>query len=340
MKYEFIEKQAQKTNTQMLDLGLTSVNDKLAYSLSPAEIALHMPLITEIEKLKKKRNAVILAHTYQLPEIYHGIADFVGDSLGLAIEAQRAEADVIVQCGVYFMAETSKILNPHKKVLIPDTKAGCSLADSITAADVQLLRQKYPNVPIVTYVNTTAEVKAQSDICCTSANAKKIIESLGVNKVICLPDEFLAKNIAKQLPHIEVITWNGKCEVHERFNASDIDEMREIHEGIKVVAHPECPPEVVEKADFTGSTTAMSQWVSDNAPHKVVLLTECSMSDNIAVNNPKVNFIRPCNMCPHMKRITLEKVRDCLLNDRFEVQVNESVASKARNAVENMINCT
>ncbi|MEQ8281844.1 MAG: quinolinate synthase NadA [Parvibaculum sp.] len=295
------------------------------------------PYIHAINRLKKERNAVVLAHNYQTPEIFHGVADIAGDSLQLAKEAAKVDADVIVQCGVHFMAETSKLLNPNKTVLIPDVKAGCSLADSITGADVRLLREKFPGVPVVTYVNTSAEVKAESDICCTSSNALQIVESFGTDRVLCIPDEFLAKNIAKQTK-VKILTWKGHCEVHERFTAEELRQYRRDDPNIVIIAHPECPPDVVEEADFSGSTSGMIKWVKDNQPKRVVMVTECSMSDNVAVENPNVEFVRPCNLCPHMKRISLKNILDSLVYMREEVTVDPAVAARARLAVERMIN--
>jgi quinolinate synthase len=292
--------------------------------------------IDAILTLKRERDAVILAHNYQTPEIFHCVADIVGDSLALAREAMKVDAGVIVLAGVHFMAETAKLLNPAKRVLIPDPGAGCSLAASITAADVRLLRQRYRGVPVVTYVNTSAAVKAESDICCTSGNAKKIVESLGVPKVIMLPDEYLAQNIAAETG-VEIVTWAGHCEVHERFTAQDIRQLRAGHPGIVVLAHPECPPEVVGESDFTGSTAAMIDYVDARRPARVVLVTECSMSDNVAVQHPEVEFIRPCNLCPHMKQITLPKIRRTLETLRHEVTIDPAVAAPARRAVERML---
>ncbi|MGE5513403.1 MAG: quinolinate synthase NadA [Bacteroidota bacterium] len=292
--------------------------------------------IDAILELKRARNAVILAHNYQTPEIFHCVADIVGDSLALAREATKTDADVIVLAGVHFMAETAKLLNPDKIVLIPDAQAGCSLAASITAADVRLMRQRYPGVPVVTYVNTSAAVKAESDICCTSGNARKVIESLGVEQVIMLPDEYLAQNIAAETG-VKIITWSGHCEVHERFTADEIRELREQHPGVVVLAHPECPPEVVAEADFAGSTAAMSDYVAKRKPSRVVLVTECSMSDNVAVQNPEVEFVRPCNLCPHMKQITLGKIRRALEAMSPEVTIDREVADRARQAVERML---
>jgi len=292
--------------------------------------------IAAILDLKRERNAVVLAHNYQTPEIFHCVADIVGDSLALAREAMKTDADVIVLAGVHFMAETAKLLNPDKTVLIPDLEAGCSLASSITAADVRLLRERYPGVPVVTYVNTSAAVKAESDICCTSGNARKVIESLGVDRVIMLPDEYLAQNVAAETG-VEIITWAGHCEVHERFTAAEIRELRAQHPGVIVLAHPECPPEVVAEADFAGSTAAMGSYVADRKPRRVVLVTECSMSDNVAIQHPDVEFVRPCNLCPHMKRITLAKIRRALEIMGPQVTIEPGIADRARRAVERML---
>jgi quinolinate synthase len=292
--------------------------------------------IDAVLALKHERNAVILAHNYQTPEIFYGVADLVGDSLALARMAMKTEADVIVLAGVHFMAETAKLLNPDKTVLIPDLDAGCSLAESITAQDVRLLRQNYPGVPIVAYVNTSAAVKAESDICCTSSNAKAVVESLGTPRVIMLPDEYLARNIAATTK-VDIISWKGHCEVHERFTGADIREIRESHPGVVVLAHPECPPEVVAEADFSGSTAAMSNYVGTRKPARVVLLTECSMSDNVAVQHPDIEFVRPCNLCPHMKRITLANIRRALETNRNAVRIDPSVAERARRSVERML---
>ena len=292
--------------------------------------------IDAVLALKHERNAVILAHTYQTPEIYHGVADLVGDSLALARMAMKTEADIIVLAGVHFMAETAKLLNPDKTVLIPDLEAGCSLAESISAEDVRLLRRNYPGVPIVAYVNTSVAVKAESDICCTSSNAKAVVESLGASRVIMLPDEYLARNVAATTG-IEIISWKGHCEVHERFTAADIREVRESHPGIIVLAHPECPPEVIAEADFSGSTAAMADYVGTRKPARVVLLTECSMSDNVAVQHPDIEFVRPCNLCPHMKRITLANIRRALETNRHVVQIDPSTAERARRSVQRML---
>jgi quinolinate synthase len=292
--------------------------------------------VAAINRLKRERNAVILAHNYMTPEIFHCVADITGDSLALAREAQNVEADIIVMAGVHFMAETAKMLNPAKTVLIPDLEAGCSLASSITAADVRLLRQRYPGRPVITYVNTSAAVKAESDICCTSGNARKIVESLGVPEVIMIPDKYLAANVARETG-TRIISWEGACEVHERFTARQIRSLRADHPGVVVLAHPECPPDVVDEADFAGSTAAMSDYVTNRQPGRVVLITECSMADNIAVLHPKVNFVRPCNLCPHMKRIGLGNIRAALENLQHEVIIDSAVATKARAAVERML---
>jgi quinolinate synthase len=295
------------------------------------------PYVKAINDLKKVRNAVILAHNYQMPEIYHCVADVVGDSLQLAIEATRTDAEVIVQCGVHFMAETSKLLNPDKTVLIPDLRAGCSLAASITGADVRRLRELHPGVPIVTYINTSADVKAECDICCTSSNAVEIVEGLGVDKVIFLPDQYLAKWVASQTK-VEIISWAGACEVHERFTGKELRDYRESEPGIKIIAHPECPPDVLAEADFTGSTAKMAAWVKKVHPEKAMLVTECSMASNVAAEVPDVEFIQPCNLCPHMKRITLAGILDSLVFMKEEITVDPLVAEKARQAVERMIN--
>jgi quinolinate synthase len=292
--------------------------------------------IDAILGLKRARNAVILAHNYQTPEIFHCVADLVGDSLALARAAMRTDAAVIVLAGVHFMAETAKLLNPGKTVLIPDADAGCSLASSITPADVRLLRERHPGVPVVSYVNTSAAVKAESDICCTSGNAKKIVESLGTDRVIMLPDEYLALNVAAETG-VGIITWAGHCEVHARFTAAEIRELREQYPGIAVLAHPECPPAVVAAADFAGSTAAMSDYVAIRRPARVVLVTECSMSDNVAVDHPETEFVRPCNLCPHMKRITLGNIRRALETTTHEVTIDPAVAGRARRAVERML---
>lgn len=292
--------------------------------------------IDAILALKRTRDAVILAHNYQTPEIFHCVADIVGDSLALAREAMKTDASVILLAGVHFMAETAKLLNPSKRVLIPDLRAGCSLAESITAADVRRLRQRHPGVPVVTYVNTSAAVKAESDICCTSGNARKIVESLGVPRVIMLPDEYLAQNVARETG-VEIVTWAGHCEVHERFSARDVRQLREGHPGLVVLAHPECPPEVVAEADFAGSTAAMIDYVGRERPQRVALMTECSMSDNVAVQYPETEFVRPCNLCPHMKRITLPKIRRALETMQHEVTIDPAVAAPARRAVERML---
>ena len=313
---------------------------KVAKFIPEIEWAAHAPLIAEINRLKRARNAVILGHNYMTPEIFHCVSDFVGDSLALAREAARTDAAVIVQAGVHFMAETSKILCPDKTVLIPDDRAGCSLAASITGADVRLLRQKYPGLPVITYVNTSAEVKAESDVCCTSGNAVKVVEAaareFGTDTVIMIPDKYLARNVAAKTG-VKVITWEGACEVHERFTAQQIRDYRAGHPGIIVLAHPECPPDVVAEADFAGSTAAMIGYVGDHKPQRVVMITECSMSDNVAVEYPEVDFVRPCNLCPHMKRITLPKILHSLQTMTTEVVVDPAIAARARRAVDRML---
>ena len=308
---------------------------KISKAIPEIEWSIHAPYIFKINELKKKKNAVILAHNYQTPEIYHGISDFSADSLALAIEAAKTKADIIVMCGVHFMAETAKLMSPDKKVLLPDMKAGCSLSSSITGDDVRELKKKNPGVPVVSYVNTSADVKAETDVCCTSANAVKIVNSLNVNKVIFLPDDYLAKYVASQTD-VEIISWKGTCEVHEKFNDAEINEIRKNNPGIKVIAHPECPPDVIRASDFTGSTSGMIKYVKDNQPKKVMMVTECSMSDNVQVDNPNVKFIRPCNLCPHMKRITLPKILECLENENNEIIMSNETIEKARKSVERM----
>lgn len=312
---------------------------KVSRVISPPDWAVFSPLIDEINALKKDIGAVILAHNYMTPEIFHCVADVRGDSLQLAQEAAKTNANLIVQAGVHFMAETSKILCPDKTVLIPDERAGCSLASSITAEDVRLLRQKYPGVPVVTYVNTSAAVKAESDICCTSSNALKIVDSLPGDTVLMIPDQYLARNIAKQTKK-KVLTWAGACEVHERFTPADIAQFRAAYPGAVILAHPECPPEVVDACDFAGSTKAMSDYVANNKPKKVVMVTECSMSDNVSVNNPDVEFVRPCNLCPHMKRITLEKILHSLKTRTTEVLVDQATSARAKIAIDRMLDAS
>ena len=311
--------------------------ERVSRVIPPIEWPGFAPYIHAINELKRSRNAVVLAHNYMTPEIFHCVADVVGDSLQLAREASKTDAEIIVQGGVHFMAQTSKLLNPDKMVLIPDLRAGCSLAASITGADVRALREAYPGVPVVTYVNTSAEVKAESDICCTSSNAVKVVESLGAKRVIMIPDEYLAKWVQTQTD-VEIITWKGHCEVHERFTGDELRAYREADPGVKIIAHPECAPDVLEEADFTGSTSGMIKWVKDHQPSKVLLVTECSMSDNVAVETPNVEFVRPCNLCPHMKRITLPKILESLVFLKEEVTVDPGVAERARMSVEHMIN--
>lgn len=294
------------------------------------------PLIREINRLKAEKNAVILAHNYQTPEIFHCVSDYVGDSLQLAIQASKTDADLIIQAGVHFMAETSKLLSPEKTVLIPSMDAGCSLAASITGEDVRLIKAKYPGVPVVTYVNTSADVKAESDICCTSSNAVEVVESLGVPRVIMIPDEYLARNVAAET-NVEVIAWKGVCEVHERFTADEMRAYKENDPDIVILAHPECPPDVMQEADFAGSTAAMISYVKDNRPARVVMVTECSMSDNVAVECPEVHFVRPCNICPYMKRVTLENILHTLQTGNNEVIIEEKMAKRARVSVQRMV---
>ena len=313
---------------------------KVSHVIPEIEWPVFAPVIAEINRLKREKDAVILGHNYMTPEIFHCVSDFVGDSLALAREAARTDAKVIVQAGVHFMAETSKILCPDKTVLIPDPRAGCSLAASITGADVRLLRQKYPGLPVVTYVNTSADVKAESDVCCTSSNAVAVVEEIarefGTDTVIMIPDKYLAQNVAK-LTGVKVITWEGACEVHERFTAAEIREYRRAHPGIVVLAHPECPPEVVAEADFAGSTSGLIDYVGKHRPKSVVMVTECSMSDNVAAEYPDIEFVRPCNLCPHMKRITLDKILHSLQTMTVEVTVDPEISRRARRAIDRML---
>ena len=305
---------------------------KISKFVPEAEWKIHAPLIEKINKLKKEKNAIILAHNYQTPEIYHGVADIAADSLALAVEAAKTSASKIIMCGVHFMAETAKLMSPSKKVYLPDMQAGCSLASSITGKDVRLLKQKYPGVPVVSYVNTSADVKAETDICCTSANAVKVVESLNVDKVIFLPDQYLADYVAKNTK-VKIISWKGTCIVHEQFTKKEIEDIKNLNPGIKVIAHPECPPDVIEASDFAGSTSGMIKYVKDNQPKKVMLVTECSMSDNVEADNPNVSFIKPCNLCPYMKKIDLEKILDCLENDTNEIILDNKTIEAARKSV-------
>ena len=330
----------QLTFTPEVEASTHAAWEKVRSHITPMEWRVQAPLIEAINRLKREKNAVILAHNYMTPEIFHGVGDFVGDSLGLAKEAARSNAKIIVQAGVHFMAETSKILSPDKTVLIPDLQAGCSLASSITGADVRLIKQRFPGLPVVTYVNTTADVKAETDVCCTSANAVQIVEHVarewGTDRVILIPDEFLARNVARQTD-VKIIAWKGRCEVHERFNASDIRDLKAAYPGAEILAHPECPTEVIEASDFTGSTAAMNDYVLTRKPKQVVLITECSMADNVAADALDTQFIRPCNLCPHMKRISLENIYEALLRDRHEVTVDAAIAERARLAVQRMV---
>jgi quinolinate synthase len=317
---------------QQFNRSTTEIYKKISKSVPEIEWKIHAPLIEKINKLKIEKNAVILAHNYQTPEIYHGVADISADSLALAVEASKTSASIIVLCGVHFMAETAKLMNPSKKVLLPDMSAGCSLSASITGDDVRLLKQKYPGVPVVSYINTSADVKAETDICCTSANAVKVVESLNVDKVIFLPDQYLANYVASNTS-VKIISWKGTCIVHEKFTAKEVEEVRAANPGIKVIAHPECPPDVINASDFAGSTSGMVEYVSKNKPKKVMLVTECSMSDNVEADNPEVEFVKPCNLCPYMKKINLEKILDCLKNETNEIIIDKKISDAARKSV-------
>jgi quinolinate synthase len=323
--------------TPEVERSTAHLYERVKNVISPVEWPFMAPYIKAINELKQTRDAVILAHNYQTPEIFHCVADIGGDSLQLAVEATKVRSGIIVQCGVHFMAETSKILNPSKTVLIPDSRAGCSLASSITAADVRLLRERFPGVPVVAYVNTSADVKAEVDICCTSSNAVQVVESLHAPAVIFLPDQYLAKYVASQT-QVKIIGWKGACEVHERFTGDELRAYREADPSVQIIAHPECPPDVLAEADFTGSTAHMINWVRNKRPRRVVMITECSMADNVQAELPDVEIMRPCNLCPHMKRITLPKILDSLVYLREEVTVDPQIAAKARRSVERMIN--
>jgi quinolinate synthase len=317
---------------QQFNKSTAEIYKKISKSIPEIEWKIHAPLIEEINKLKVEKNAVILAHNYQTPEIYHGVADISADSLALAVEAAKTSASIIVLCGVHFMAETAKLMNPSKKVLLPDMSAGCSLSASITGDDVRLLKQKYPGVPVVSYINTSADVKAETDICCTSANAVKVVESLNVDKVIFLPDQYLANYVASNT-NVKIISWKGTCIVHEKFTAQEVEEVRAANPGIKIIAHPECPPDVINASDFAGSTSGMVDYVSKNKPKKVMLVTECSMSDNVEADNPEVEFVKPCNLCPYMKKINLKKILDCLKNETNEINIDKKISDAARKSV-------
>ena len=320
---------------EQFNKSTSEIYKKISKHVPEIEWKVHAPLIEKINRLKKEKNAVILAHNYQTPEIYHGVADIAADSLALAVEAAKTSANIIVLCGVHFMAETAKLMSPEKKVLIPDMDAGCSLAASLTGEDVRLLKKKYPGVPVVSYVNTSADVKAETDVCCTSANAVKVVESLKTNRVIFLPDQHLANYVAKQTK-VKIISWKGSCIVHEQFSAKEIQDIREANPGIKVIGHPECPSDVLDACDFAGSTGGMIDYVKKNQPKKVMLVTECSMSDNVQADNPNVEFIKPCNLCPYMKKITLQKILDCLENESNEIFIEEKMAKAARQSVQRM----
>ena len=317
---------------QQFNSSTAEIYKKISKSVPEIEWKIHAPLIEKINKLKIEKNAVILAHNYQTAEIYHGVADISADSLALAVEAAKTSASIIVLCGVHFMAETAKLMNPSKKVLLPDMSAGCSLSASITGDDVRLLKQKYPGVPVVSYINTSADVKAETDICCTSANAVKVVESLNVDKVIFLPDQYLANYVASNT-NVKIISWKGTCIVHEKFTAQEVEEVRAANPGIKIIAHPECPPDVIKASDFAGSTSGMADYVNKNKPKKVMLVTECSMSDNVEADNPEVEFVKPCNLCPYMKKINLEKILDCLKNETNEIIIDKKISDAARKSV-------
>jgi quinolinate synthase len=322
--------------TPEVERATQAIYERVRHVIPDVEWPIHAPVIAAINKLKRARNATILVHNYQTPEIFYGVGDYTGDSLGLAQQGAKTDADVIVMCGVRFMAETAKIMSPEKTVLLPDLAAGCSLAASISGKDVIELRKKHPGVPVVTYVNAYADVRAESDICCTSANAVKVVESLNADKVIFIPDGYLGRYVANQTD-VEIVLWEGACEVHERFTDDELRRYRKDYPGIHVMAHPECPPEVLDEADFVGSTSGMIKHIADEHPEQVVMVTECSMSDNVAVEFPDVDFIRPCNLCPHMKRITLPKILWSLQNLEPVIEVDPEIAARARRATERML---
>ncbi len=314
--------------------------DKLSKILSsnylPDEINAKYPIIEEINRLKKEKNAVILGHNYMTPDVFHGVSDIMGDSLYLSKMAADTKADIILFNGVHFMAETAKILSPNKKVLIADLKAGCSLAESITAEDVKNLRRQYPGAPVITYVNCSAEVKAETDICCTSANAAKIVNSVESEIVIFLPDEYLASNVQKQTKK-KLITHPGRCMVHELYKKSDIEQTRKQFEDLVVISHPECNSDVVDASDFSGSTSEMSGYIEKSNAKNIMLITECSMGDNLRSVFPDKHFVSTCQTCPHMKKITLEKVRDALLFEQFEIILPDYIITRGQKAVHRML---
>jgi quinolinate synthase len=312
---------------------------RVRHVIPEVEWPVHAPYVAAINRLKKEKNAVILAHNYMTPEIFHCVGDIVGDSLALAQMAEKTDADIIVLAGVHFMAETAKLMNPNKIVLVPDAGAGCTLDASITAEDVRELKRKYPGRPVVTYVNTSAAVKAESDICCTSSNAVKIVNSLGVPEVIMTPDEYLAGYVASQT-NVKIIPWKGHCMVHEAFSAEEIREYRKAYSDIAVIAHPECAGDVLAEADFVGSTSAMINWVRTKKPKHVFMVTECSMSDNVAAEEPDVDFVRPCNLCPYMKMISLPKILRSLETLTPRVEIPADVAKRARLAVQRMLDAS
>jgi quinolinate synthase len=323
--------------TPEVERATAHLYERVRHVIPTVEWPTMAPTIKAINDLKQARDAVILAHNYQTPEIFHCVADIGGDSLQLAVEASKVKARIIVQCGVHFMAETSKMLNPDKMVLIPDSRAGCSLAASITGADVRLLRERFPGVPVVAYVNTSAEVKAEVDICCTSSNAVQVVESLNAPTVMLLPDQYLAKYVASKTK-VNIIAWKGACEVHERFTGAELRAFREADPTVQIIAHPECPPDVLSEADFTGSTAHMINWVRDRRPRRLLLVTECSMADNLRAELPDVEMLQPCNLCPHMKRITLPGILQSLLHLTEEVVIDPEIAERARRSVQRMIN--
>ncbi len=315
--------------------------EKLKYKLHDivpdVELRYKAELAVEINRLKAEKNAVILGHNYMEPALYYSIPDFVGDSLELSRKAAQTDKDIIIFCGVKFMAETAKILNPNKTVLLPAKEAGCSLAARITAEDVCALKRQYPGVPVVTYVNTYADVKAESDVCCTSGNAAAVVNSFDTDTIIFLPDEYLAKNVARETGK-NLIGWRGRCEVHEKFTVQDIKDIREQFPDVAILAHPECSPEVTAASDFTGSTSAMIRYVQQTQAGRYLILTECAMGDNIAAANPHKEMLRLCSVrCPHMNQITLEDTLKSLQFIQYVIEVPEDIRIRAARAVERMI---
>ena len=322
--------------TKAVERVTARVYERIKDHIPEIEWPFYAPLILQINRVKKERDALVVAHRFQSPQIYHGVADVTGDTLQLALASQKAKQSVIVQCGVHYMAETTKLLAPKKKVLLPDGRAGCSVVASITPEDVMALRAQYPGVPVVAYITSSAAVKAVSDVCCTTANAAEIVDALPGDRVIMVPDQFLARNTAKRTSK-KVIAWAGTCEVHDTFTAANIAELRHAYPDARIVAHPQCPPEVVTASDFSGDLDAMAAYLNAAETKRVVLVTECSMSDNLATQFPGIEFTRGCNLCPHMKRITLENILWSLHTMSEEVTILPALHTPARAALQRML---